>query len=163
HVFRHETHQIDGSGPLHVSGHASIDEYKDMIVMTRPKCFVPIIGSYRSKQRHIEIAVEQRIPRKNTVNAENGEIIKFTTNDMHVTGKVPVGTVLVDQTGEIVSSVVIKDRLLLAEEGLVSVVLTVDKKTGNLMTSPDIISRGFIYMRDSEELMNTFRIELKRA
>ena len=163
HVYRHETHEIDGCGPLHVSGHASIDEYKDMIDMTRPKFFIPIYGSYRSKQRHIEIAVEQGIPRKNTVNAENGEVIELTTNDMHVTGKVPVGTVLVDQTGEIVSSVVIKDRLLLAEEGLVAVVLTVDKKTGNLMTSPDIISRGFIYMRDSEDLMNAFRTELKRA
>jgi ribonuclease J len=163
HVFRHETHEIDGCGPLHVSGHASIDEYKDMIDFTQPKFFVPIMGSYRSKQRHIEIAVEQGIPRKNTVNAENGEVIELTPNDMHVTGKVPVGTVLVDQTGEIVSSVVIKDRLLLAEEGLVAVVLTVDKKSGTLMTSPDIISRGFIYMRDSEELMNSFRIELKRA
>lgn len=163
HVFRHETHDIDGCGPLHVSGHASIDEYKDMIDFTRPKFFVPIYGSYRSKQRHIEIAVEQGIPRKNTVNAENGEVIEILGENMHVTGKVPVGTVLVDQTGEIVSSVVTKDRLLLAEEGLVAVVLTVDKKTGNLMTSPDIISRGFIYMRDSEELMNTFRTELKRA
>lgn len=163
HVFRHETHEIDGCGPLHVSGHASIDEYKDMIDMTRPKFFVPIYGSYRSKQRHIEIAVEQGIPRKNTVNAENGEVIELTPNDMQITGKVPVGTVLVDQTGEIVSSVVIKDRLLLAEEGLVAVVLTIDKKTGNLLTSPDIISRGFIYMRDSEELMNAFRTELKRA
>lgn len=163
HVFRHETHDIDGCGPLHVSGHASIDEYKDMIDFTRPKFFIPIYGSYRSKQRHIEIAVEQGIPRKNTVNAENGEVIEILGESMHVTGKVPVGTVLVDQTGEIVSSVVIKDRLLLAEEGLVAVVLTVDKKTGNLMTSPDIISRGFIYMRDSEELMNTFRTELKRA
>lgn len=163
HVFRHETHDIDGCGPLHVSGHASIDEYKDMIDFTRPKFFIPIYGSYRSKQRHIEIAVEQGIPRKNTVNAENGEVIEILGENMHVTGKVPVGTVLVDQTGEIVSSVVIKDRLLLAEEGLVAIVLTVDKKTGNLMTSPDIISRGFIYMRDSEELMNTFRTELKRA
>lgn len=163
HVFRHETHDIDGCGPLHVSGHASIDEYKDMIDMTRPKFFIPIYGSYRSKQRHIEIAVEQGIPRKNTVNAENGEVMELTANDMQVTGKVPVGTVLVDQTGEVVSSVVIKDRLLLAEEGLVAVVLTVDKKTGGLMTSPDIISRGFIYMRDSENLMTTFRTELKRA
>jgi len=163
HVFRHETHEIDGCGPLHVSGHASIDEYKDMIDMTRPKFFIPVMGSYRSKQRHIEIAVEQGIPRKNTVNAENGEVIELTPNDMHITGKVPVGTVLVDQTGEIVSSVVIKDRLLLAEEGLVAVVLTIDKKTGSLLTSPDIISRGFIYMRDSEELMNAFRTELKRA
>jgi ribonuclease J len=163
HVFRHETHEIDGCGPLHVSGHASIDEYKDMINMTRPKFFIPIYGSYRSKQRHIEIAVEEGIPRKNMVNAENGEVIELNANDMQVTGKVPVGTVLVDQTGEIVSSVVIKDRLLLAEEGLVAVVLTVDKKTGALMTSPDIISRGFIYMRDSEDLMTAFRTELKRA
>lgn len=163
HVFRHETHDIDGCGPLHVSGHASIDEYKDMIDMTRPKFFIPIYGSYRSKQRHIEIAVEQGIPRKNTLNAENGEVIEIIGEQMQVTGNVPVGTVLVDQTGEIVSSVVIKDRLLLAEEGLVAVVLTVDKKTGNLLTSPDIISRGFIYMRDSEDLMNAFRTELKRA
>jgi ribonuclease J len=163
HVFRHETHVIDGSGPLHVSGHASIDEYKDMIDMTRPKFFIPIYGSYRSKQRHIEIAVEQGIPRKNTVNAENGQVIELSSDKMEVTGQVPSGTVLVDQTGAIVSSVVIKDRLMLAEEGLVAVVLTIDKKNGGLLTSPDIISRGFIYMRDSEELMNAFRIELRRA
>ena len=82
---------------------------------------------------------------------------------MEVTGEVPHGTILVDQTGAIVSNVVVKDRVLLAEEGLVAIVLTVDKKTGNLLTSPDIISRGFIYMRDNEELMNGLRIELKRA
>jgi ribonuclease J len=163
HVFRHETHSIDGCGPLHVSGHASIEEYRDMIDMTKPKFFVPIYGSYRSKQRHIEIAVEQGIARKDTVNAENGDVIELTADSMQVTGRVPFGTVLVDQTGAIVSSVVIKDRLMLAEEGLVAVVLTIDKKTGGLLTSPDIISRGFIYMRDSEELMNQFRTELKRA
>jgi len=163
HVFRHETHQIDGVGPLHVSGHASVDEYKDIIDMLHPKFFVPIYGSYRSKQRHIEIAVEQGIPRKDTVNAENGDVISFTPNSMEITGKVPHGTVLVDQTGAIVSNIVIKDRIILAEEGLVAVILTIDKKTGNLLTSPDIISRGFIYMRDNEELMNAFRIELRRA
>ena len=163
HVFRHETHVIDGCGPLHVSGHASIDEYKDMINMTKPKYFIPIYGSYRSKQRHIEIAVEEGIPRKNTVNAENGEVIAITPEKMEIAGQVPFGTILVDQTGAIVSNVVIKDRVMLSEEGLVAVILTIDKKTGNLLTSPDIISRGFIYMRDSEELMNLFRIELKRA
>jgi mRNA degradation ribonuclease J1/J2 len=73
------------------------------------------------------------------------------------------GTILVDQTGAIVSNVVVKDRVLLAEEGLIAVVLTIDKKTGNLMTSPDIISRGFIYMRENEEVMNGLRAELKRA
>jgi len=163
HVFRHETREIDGCGPLHVSGHASIDEYKDMINMLKPKFFVPIYGDYTSKRQHIEIAVEEGIPRASTLNAENGEVIEFTQTTMEMNGKVPVGTVLVDQTGAIVSSIVIKDRLLLAEEGLVAVVLTIDKRTGALMTSPDIISRGFIYMRDNEELMNEFRTELRRA
>ncbi len=163
HVFRHETHEIDGCGPLHVSGHASIEEYREMIQMTQPRFFIPIYGSYRSKQRHIEIAVEEGISRKDTINAENGEVIELTKNKMEVTGRVPVGTVLVDQTGAIVNSVVIKDRLLLSEEGLVAVILTIDKKSSQLLTSPDIISRGFIYMRDNEELMTGLRSELKRA
>ncbi len=163
HVFRHETHDLDGVGPLHVSGHASIDEYKEMIAMTKPKFLIPIYGSYRSKQRHIEIAIEEGFPRKNTINAENGEVVSLTPDTMESAGQVPHGSVLVDQSGAIVSSIVIKDRLVLAEEGLVAVVLTVDRKTGNLMTSPDIISRGFIYMRDNEELMNGFRTELRRA
>lgn len=163
HVFEHRYHELDGIGPLHVSGHASRDEFADMINFTQPKFFVPIYGAYRSKQRHIEIAVEQGIPRKHCLNVDNGEVIEFTPDSMQVGGKVPVGTVLVDQTGAIVSSVVIKDRLMLAEGGLVAVVLTIDKKSGSLMTSPDIISRGFIYMRDNEELMNALRTELKRA
>lgn len=163
HVFEHRNHELDGVGPLHVSGHASRDEYADMINYTKPKFFVPIYGAYRVKQRHIDIAIEQGIPRKNCLNAENGEVIAFTPDTMELAGEVPHGTVLVDQTGTIVSNVVIKDRLMLAEEGLVAIVLTVDKKSGNLMTSPDIITRGFIYIRDSEELMNSFRIELKRA
>ncbi len=163
HVFQHITREIDNHGPLHVSGHASVDEYADMINMLKPKFFVPIYGDYTGKKYHIDIAINQGIPRKHTVNAENGEIIAFTPDTMEVIGEVPHGTVLVDQTGAIVSSVVIKDRLVLAEEGLVAVVLTIDRKSGNLMTSPDIISRGFIYMRDNEELMNGFRTELRRA
>lgn len=163
HVYRHASHDVDGCGPLHVSGHASLEEYGEMIQMTRPKFFLPIYGSYRSKRYHIEEAIKQGIPRKNCLNAENGEVIEFTKDKMEITGKVPVGTVLVDQTGSIVSSIVIKDRLLLSEEGLVSIVLTIDKKGGQLLTSPDIISRGFIYMRDNEELMSDLRNELKRA
>ena len=163
HVFQHITRELYGHGPLHVSGHASVDEYKDMINMTKPKFFVPIYGDYTSKRQHIEIAVEEGIPRKNTINIDNGQVLAFTPDTMEVIGEVPHGTVLVDQSGSIVSNVVIKDRLMLAEEGMVAVVLTVDKKNGNLLTSPDIITRGFIYIRDSEELMNTFRIELKRA
>ncbi|HSD55852.1 MAG TPA: ribonuclease J [Candidatus Saccharimonadales bacterium] len=163
HVFEHRNHDLDGVGPLHVSGHASRDEYAEMINVTKPKFFIPIYGAYRVKQRHIELAIEQGIARKDTVNALNGQIIAMTSDSMELAGEVPHGTVLVDQTGAVVSNVVVKDRVLLAEEGLVAVVLTVDKKNGNLLTSPDIISRGFIYMRDNEELMNNLRQELRRA
>lgn len=163
HVFQHITHELDGIGPLHVSGHASRDEFAEMIDMTQPKFFIPIYGAYRVKQSHINLAIEQGIPRKNCVNAENGDVIELSRDSMEITGRVPFGTVLVDQTGALVSNVVIKDRLLLAEEGLVVIILTIDKKSGNLLTSPDIISRGFIYMRDSEELMTAFRAEIRRA
>lgn len=163
HVFEHRHHELDGVGPLHVSGHASRDEYAEMMQLTKPKFFIPIYGAYRSKQRHIDLAVEQGIPRANTVNALNGEVIALTPDKMEVIGQVPSGTILVDQTGAIVSNVVVKDRVLLAEEGLVAVVITVDKKNGNLLTSPDIISRGFIYMREQEELMNGLRNEVRRA
>ncbi|HEX5744493.1 MAG TPA: ribonuclease J, partial [Candidatus Saccharimonadales bacterium] len=163
HVFRHETHEVDGVGPLHVSGHASRDEYADMIDMLKPRFFIPIYGDFTAKKYHVDLAVEHGIPRKDTLNIGNGQIISLTPDKMEVVGEVPHGTVLVDQTGAIVNNVVVKDRVLLSEEGLVAVVLTIDKKAGALLTSPDIISRGFIYMRDNEEIMNGLRIELKRA
>jgi ribonuclease J len=163
HVFRHETREIDGIGPLHVSGHASRDEYADMINMLKPKFFIPIYGDYTAKRYHVDLAIEQGIPRANTLNVGNGEIIALTPDKMEVIGEAPSGTILVDQTGALVSNVVVKDRVLLSEEGLVAIVLTIDKKTGVLLTSPDIISRGFIYMRDNEEIMNGLRTELKRA
>jgi ribonuclease J len=163
HVFEARNHDLDNVGPLHVSGHASRDEYAEMIQYTKPKFFIPIYGAYRVKQRHIELAVEQGIPRANTVNALNGEVVALTPDKLEVIGQVPSGTILVDQTGAIVNNVVVKDRVLLAEEGLVAVVITVDKKNGNLLTSPDIISRGFIYMREQEEIMNGLRNEVRRA
>lgn len=163
HVYRHETREVDNVGPLHVSGHGSQEEYREMIAMLKPKFFVPIYGDYTAKKYHIDLAVEAGVPRANAVNADNGDIISFTKDKMAVEGQVPHGTILVDQTGAIVSTVVVKDRVLLAEEGMVAVVLTIDKKTGSLLTSPDIISRGFIYMKEQEELMNDFRAELRRA
>ncbi len=163
HVFRHATRELDGIGPLHVSGHASRDEYADMIGMIKPKFFIPIYGDYTAKHYHVELAVEYGIPRANIANVGNGQVIDLTADKMELGGEVPHGTILVDQTGAIVNNVVIKDRVLLSEEGLVAIVLTIDKKTGTLLTSPDIISRGFIYMRDNEEIMNGLRQELKRA
>lgn len=164
HVKRHVTHDVDGCGPLHVSGHCSLDEYMDMIEMTKPKFLIPIYGAFRAQKYHNEAAIERGLlPRKNTTYINNGEILALTKDTMSVVGNVPVGTQLVDQTGALVNNVVVKDRVLLSEEGLVAVILTIDKKSGQLMTSPDIISRGFIYMRDSEDLMNEFRTELRRA
>jgi ribonuclease J len=163
HVFQHITRDLDHHGPLHVSGHGSSEEYQDMIKMTKPKFFVPIYGDFTSKRQHIELAVEVGIPRASTLNIENGQVLVLTPDTMEVGGEIPTGTILVDQSGATVSGVVVKDRLILAEEGLVAIVLTIDRKTGQLMTSPDIISRGFIYMRDSEDLMNGFRTELRRA
>ena len=163
HVYRHQTRDVDGCGPLHVSGHCSLDEYMDMIDFVKPKFMLPIYGAYRAQKYHNREAVRRGFPKANLKTIDNGEVIEFTPNSMKTVGEVPVGTVLVDQTGATVSNVVVKDRLILSEDGLVVVILTIDKKTGQLMTSPDIISRGFIYMRDNEELMNLFRTELKRA
>jgi ribonuclease J len=163
HVFRANTHEVDNCGPLHVSGHASLDEYGEMIEMTKPKFFMPIYGPFRAKKYHIEEAVRRGVPRANCVNADNGQVVALTQDKMESLGEVPHGTILVDETSAIVSNIVVKDRVLLSEEGLVAVILTVDKRTGNLLTSPDIISRGFIYMRDNEEIMNGLRTELRRA
>lgn len=115
HVFRHETRDVDNIGPLHVSGHASRDEYADMINMTKPKFFIPIYGDYTAKKYHIDIAIEQGIPRAHTLSAENGQVIGLTQDKMEIIGEAPHGTVLVDQTGALVNNVVVKDRVLLRD------------------------------------------------
>jgi len=163
HVFRHATHVADGCGPLHVSGHASLEEYMDMIDYLQPQYLLPIYGTYTAQTYQLNEARRRGFPVANSSHMETGQVFSFNNNKMKVIGDVPTGTVLIDQTGAPVNNIVVKDRLMLAEEGLVTVILTIDKKSGQLMTSPDIISRGFIYMRDSEELMNLFRTELRRA
>ncbi len=163
HLYRHPTHEIDGSGPLHVGGHARRDEHREMMQLVKPKFFIPIYAGALNRKYHAEMAVEEGWKRENVIMADNGESLLFTENTWEKGAEVPHGNVLVDQSGATVSNVVIKDRIMLAEEGLIAVVLTVDKKSGRLLTSPDIISRGFIYMKDNEELMNNFRQELRRA
>ena len=162
-LFRHPTHEVDGVGPLHVSGHARRDEYREMLHIVRPKFFIPIYAGTLNRRYYEEMAVEEGWARSNVIRANNGDSFLFTKDAWEAAGEVPYGSLLVDQTGSIVSNVVVKDRVLLSEEGLVALVLTIDKKTGSLLTSPDIISRGFIYMRDNEDLMNGLRAELRRA
>ncbi len=162
-LYRHPTFEVDGVGPLHVSGHAARDEYREMLHIVRPKFFLPIYGGPLPRKYYEEMAVEEGWPRKNIIQAENGHSIAFTADSWERLPDVPYGSLLVDQTGAVVNNVVVKDRVLLSEGGLVAVVVTIDKKTGQLLTSPDIVSRGFIYMREQEELMNGLRNELRRA
>lgn len=162
-LFRHPTHEIDGCGPLHVSGHGSREELREMILLTRPKYVMPIHAGANRRKYHGDIAIEEGIKKENVLLPNNGDVLTFTQEKFELGGQVASGSWLVDQTGNVVSGVVVKDRLILAEHGLVVVILTIDKKTGSLLTSPDIVTRGFIYIRDNEELMNEFRLELRRA
>jgi ribonuclease J len=163
-LFRQVTYEIDGCGPLHVSGHANQDELVEMVQMTKPRYMLPIHGGMLDRKYNGRAGVIGGVPQQNIILPKNGSMVEFDENGQYFdAGDAPAGGVLVDQTGAIVHGVVVKDRVLLSEEGLVTVILTIDKKSGQLLTSPDIISRGFIYMRDSEELMNLFRTELRRA
>jgi ribonuclease J len=163
HLFRHPTHELDGCGPLHVSGHARREELREMINLVRPKYLMPVHGGALRRRYHGQLAIEEGIARDNVILAENGDSYYFSTEGFENGGQVPHGSLLVDQTGTIVSGIVVKDRIMMAQDGIVAVVLTIDRKSGASLTSPDIISRGFIYIRDNEELMNDLRNELRRA
>lgn len=162
-LFRHPTYELDGCGPLHVSGHAKREELREMIRFIKPTFFIPVHAGTLRRTYHAELGVEEGIPRKNVFLPDNGDSFFFTANSVEQGGQVPHGSQLVDQTGTVVSGIVVKDRLMLSEEGILAAILTIDKKSGQLLTSPDIISRGFIAMRDNEELMSSFRTELRRA
>ncbi len=163
HLFRHPTHEVDGCGPLHVSGHARRGELREMLQLVRPTFFIPVHAGTLRRSYYAELGVEEGIPRKNIMTLDNGDCVYLTPDAIEHGGQVPHGSLLVDQNGSIVSGLVVKDRLMLSEEGIMAVILTLDKKSGQLLTSPDIISRGFIAMKDNEELISLFRTELRRA
>ncbi len=163
-LFRQVTHDLDGCGPLHVSGHANQDELREMVEMTKPKYVLPIHGGMLDRKYNGKSAIAAGLPKENVILAKNGSMIEFDqSGNMKEVGEAPAGAILVDQTGAVVPGLVAKDRLLMSEEGMVVVILTIDKKSGRLVTSPDIITRGFIYIRDNTELMDGLRAELKRA
>ncbi|MCA9309440.1 ribonuclease J [Candidatus Saccharibacteria bacterium] len=163
-LFRQVTRDLDGCGPLHVSGHANQEELTEMVEMTKPKYVLPIHGGMLDRKYNGMAAKNAGLTDDDVILAKNGSMIEFDANGkMYDAGDAPAGAVLVDQTGAVVPGLVAKDRLLMSEEGMVVVMLTVDKKSGRLLTSPDIITRGFIYIRDNTELMDGLRAELKRA
>lgn len=157
-----KTH-LTGIGPLHLSGHAYYDDHVKLITALNPKYYMPIHGEFHMLVHSAEIAEHiAGVKHENIFVCDNGDILEITANGARKAGRVHVGGVMYDDNGEIVSEVVLKDRIHMATEGMFVVILTIQKGSGKLMTSPDIISRGFIYLRDSEELMGLIRQYLKQ-
>ena len=160
--FRHPTHEIDGSGPLHVSGHASRDEHAEMIRLTKPTYLMPIYGGPLPRLYHQEIGIAQGIDPKHIIMAENGTVVEFQVGlKPSFPGYVTNGSILVDQTGAMVPEIVSRDRLLLQDSGFIVVILTIDTN-GRLVASPDIITRGHLAVKDNATLMNDLRTNLKK-
>jgi ribonuclease J len=140
--------------PVHVSGHASQEEQKMMISLTRPRYFIPIGGEYRHLILHARMAEELGIAKENIFVVENGDVIEFDDQGGRLGERVQAGPVLIDGLGiGDVGDVVLRDRRLLSHDGFVVVVVALDDATGELIEGPDIISRGFVYMRGAEDLI----------
>lgn len=157
-----KTH-LTGIGPLHLSGHGYYDDHIKLINALHPTYYMPIHGEFHMLVHNAELAEKEcGVSRSNIFVCDSGDIVEITTDGARKAGRIPVGGVMYDDSGAIVSEVVLKDRIHMAAEGMFVVVLTVDRRSGRLLTSPDIISRGFIYLRDSEELMGLIRQYLKQ-
>ncbi len=139
---------------VHVSGHACQEEQKLIMALTKPKYFIPVHGEYRQLMAHRDTAIEMGIPKENIFISNNGREIELNENEGKLTGTVPSGRVMVDGLGVgDVGSIVLRDRQHLSQDGLIVIVMTMDNKTGEIVAGPDVISRGFVYVRESENLM----------
>jgi ribonuclease J len=162
-IYSARTHEVDGSGPLHVSGHARREELAEVIRLLKPKYFIPMYAGPRHRKYLAELAVETGMPASNVFMIEDGETLEFNQEQKAKKGgKVHAGSVLIDETGMEVPGLVVKDRLIMQQDGIVSVVLTIDKRSKRLVSSPDIITRGFVYIKQNEDLMNGLRDHLKK-
>ncbi len=139
---------------IHVSGHACQEEQKLIMALTKPKFFIPVHGEYRQLIAHSETAKKVGIPEENIFMMTNGRVLEMTPNTARLAGTVPFGRIMVDGLGVgDVGNVVLRDRQHLSQDGLIIVVLTMDSGTGEVVSGPDVISRGFVYVRESENLM----------
>ena len=143
----------------HVSGHACQEEIKLIYTLVRPKYAIPVHGEYKHLKAHAKLAVDLGIPKENVFVLSSGEVLELNDDSAKVTGKVPVGAILVDGLGVgDVGNIVLRDRQHLAEDGIMIVVLALDQASGFLVSGPDIVSRGFVYVRESDELMEEARV-----
>ena len=148
---------------IHVSGHACQEEQKLMISLIRPKYFIPVHGEYRQLIAHSETAKKVGVEADNIFIMTNGRILELNEYDAKLTGTVPVGKIMVDGLGVgDVGNIVLRDRQRLSQDGLIIIVLTMDSRTGMVVAGPDVLSRGFVYVRESENLMEDIK-QLLRA
>ena len=139
---------------VHVSGHACQEEQKLIMALVRPKYFLPVHGEYRQLMAHRDTAIEMGIPKENIFITGNGRVLELNENEAKFTGTVPSGRVMVDGLGVgDVGNIVLRDRQHLSQDGLIVIVMTMDNQTGEIVAGPDVISRGFVYVRESENLM----------
>lgn len=149
---------------IHVSGHASQEELKLMHQLVKPKYFMPVHGEYRHLKQHANLAQSLGMAQENTLIMEIGQVLEINSSQARITGNVPSGKVLVDGLGiGDVGNIVLRDRKHLSEDGLIIVVATVQKETGHVITGPDIISRGFVYVREAEAFMDEVKQLAKDA
>lgn len=148
----------------HVSGHAAEDELKLIHALVKPKFFVPVHGEYRHLHYHANLAIEMGMPKENIQIASIGDVIELSKDEVKIAGSVPSGQVLVDGLGVgDVGNIVLRDRKHLSQDGLLIVVMTLEKESGFVVAGPDIISRGFVYVREAENLMDAAKVVVRKA
>ncbi len=148
---------------VHVSGHACQEELKLMHALVKPKYFIPVHGEYRMLWQHAELAESMGTLRENIILPETGQVIEMNQNSLSISGVVPTGTVLIDGLGiGDVGNVVLRDRKHLSQEGLIIVAMAFDRSNGMLISGPDIISRGFVYVRENEDIIEGAREVVRR-
>ena len=149
---------------IHVSGHAAQEELKMMLNLVSPKYFIPVHGEYRHLKYHAQLAMKVGIPEKNIFVAENGNVIEFNHGRARMKEKVTAGSIFVDGLGVgDIGNVVIRDRQVLSQDGILIVTVTVNTQTGEIITGPDIISRGFVYEREAGDLLEEAKAQVIKA
>ncbi len=154
----------EGIADIHVSGHARQEELKLMLALTKPQYFMPVHGEFMHLTSHRDLAISMGMDKKNIFLMKTGDVLEISKNDAKINGVVPVGQIMVDGLGVgDVGNIVLRDRKHLSQDGLMVVVVTMEKESGMVVAGPDIISRGFVYVREAEDLMEEAKAVVMEA
>jgi ribonuclease J len=160
-LYRQGAEVVQG-GPVHASGHACQEELKLMLTLLRPRYFLPVHGEYRHLVLNRRLSAAVGIPEERSLIAENGQIIAASADGLARAGAIDAGSVLVDGIGG-VGPVVLRDRRQLAQDGVLIALVAIERQTGELLMPPDIVSRGFVHMRESGELIDAAKQQIVEA